>query len=98
MRRLDNKRELVDYFKKNLSKNYTADSLKFALVKQGYSRAAIDQAIEQANKELAENAPKLPKEKPVITYEVYDQNNNPINVEPFTFWEKVVNFFRGRRI
>jgi SOS response regulatory protein OraA/RecX len=97
MRRLDNKRELVDYFKKNLSKNYTAESLKFALINQGYSRAAIDQALEQANKELSENAPKLPKEKPIIKYEVYDQNNKPINVEPFTFWEKVVNFFRGRR-
>jgi hypothetical protein len=98
MRRLSNKRELIDYFKKNLSKSYTADSLKFALIDQGYSRAMIDQAIEQANKEIAETAPKLPQEKPIIRYEVYDHNNKPINVEPFTFWEKIVNFFRGRNI
>lgn len=98
MRRLDNKRELIDYFKKNLSKNYTAESLKFALIKQGYSRAAIDQALEQANKELSERAPKIQKEKPIIRYEVYDQHNKPINVEPFNFWEKVVNFFRGRKL
>ncbi len=96
MRRLDNKRELIDYFKKNLSKNYTSDSLKFALITQGYSRAAINQAIDQANKEISETAPKLPKEKPIIKYEVYDQNNKPLNVEPFTFWERFVNFFRGR--
>jgi hypothetical protein len=98
MRRLDYKRELVDYFKKNLSKNYTVEPLKFALINQGYSRAAIDQALEQANKELSEKAPKIQKEKPIIRYAVYDQNNKPINVEPFTFWEKVVNFFRGRKL
>ena len=96
MRRLDNKRELVEYFKKNLSKNYTADSLRFALIRQGYSKVAIDLAIEQANKEISEKAPKLTKEKPIIKYEVYDQNNRPIQIEPFTFWEKIVNFFRGR--
>ena len=37
MRRLDHKRELVEYFKKNLAKNYTEESLKFALMNQGYS-------------------------------------------------------------
>ena len=96
MRRLDNKRQLVEYFKKNLSKNYTPDTLKFALIDQGYSRSVIDEAIEIAYKELAEKAPIL-KEKPVIKYEVYDQNNNPIKVDPFTSWEKVVNLFRGRK-
>lgn len=96
MRRLDNKRQLVEYFKKNLSKNYTPDTLKFALITQGYSRAVIDEAIDIANKELAERAPVL-KEKPVIRHEVYDLNDNPIQVEPFNAWEKVVNFFRGRK-
>jgi len=95
MRRLDNKRQLVEYFKKNLSKNYTPDTLKFALIDQGYSRSVIDEALEEAHKELAETAPIL-KEKPIIKYELYDQNDNPINVEPFTVWEKMVNFFRGR--
>ena len=96
MRRLDNKRELVDYFKKNLAKNYTAEALKFALLKQGYSRVMIEQALEQANKEMAAKAPVI-KEKPIIKYEIYDQNDKPIKIEPFTFWEKVINFFRGRK-
>jgi hypothetical protein len=96
MRRLDNKRELVDYFKRNLSKNYTVEALKFALERQGYSRVMIEQAIEQANKEIAERAPVI-KEKPVIKHEYYDENNKPIQVEPFNFWEKIVNFFRGRK-
>jgi hypothetical protein len=54
MRRLDNKRELIDYFKKNLSKNYTEESLKYALMRQGYSLVMIEQALEQANKEISE--------------------------------------------
>lgn len=96
MRRLDHKRQLIEYFKKNLKKGYTVDSLKYALIEQGYSRAAVDDAIKEANKELSEKAPVL-KEKPVIKYEVYDEKNNPIHVEPFTRWEKVKNFFKGNR-
>jgi len=96
MRRLDNKRQLINYFKKNLSKHYTPDTLKFALIAQGYSRAIIDQAIEIANKELAEKAPVL-KERPVIKYELYDQHNKPIKMEPFNLWEKVKFFFKGRK-
>ncbi len=96
MRRLDHKRQLIEYFKKNLSKNYTEESLKFALVKQGYSRAAIDQALEQTHKEIAEKAPVL-KEKPVIKYEIYNENNEPIKVDPFNTWEKIKFFFKGRK-
>ncbi|PJE81190.1 hypothetical protein COU58_03815 [Candidatus Pacearchaeota archaeon CG10_big_fil_rev_8_21_14_0_10_32_42] len=96
MRRLDNKRQLVDYFKKNLAKNYTEESLEFALVSQGYSRVAIEEALIQAHKEIAEKAPLL-KEKPVIKYSLYNENNEPVHVEPFTFWEKVKFFFRGKK-
>ena len=96
MRRLEYKEQLVDYFMKNLSKNYTADALKFSLVsQQGYSRVVVDQALEEANKRLAEKAPEL-KEKPIIKHQYYDFDNNPITPEPFKFWEKIVNFFRGR--
>lgn len=96
MRRLDNKRELIEYFKKNLSKSYTEESLRVALLRQGYSRVMIDQALGQAHKEISERAPII-KEKPIIKHEYYDENNRPIGIEPFTFWEKVVNFFRGRK-
>lgn len=90
---MDYRRRIVDYFKKNLSKGYTENSLKWALVNQGYSRTDVSRAIEQAHKELAEKAPKI-KEKPKIKYEIYGKDNKPIKVEvrrPFS----IKNFFRN---
>ncbi len=78
---------LKNYLKKNLKKGYTIESLKWALIKQGYSRTAIEKAIEQIHKELAENAPVL-KEKPVINYLVIDENNNPIEIKK-SFWRRI---------
>jgi len=79
------KRKLINYFKKNLAKGYTLDSLKFALMSQGYSRAIVESAIEQANKELAEKAPVL-KEKPKIKYEIIDEYNKPIKIKK-SWWK-----------
>jgi len=84
MRETDYIRKIVDYFKKNLSKGYTIDSLKWALINQGYSRVAIEKAIKQLNRELAEKAPIL-KEKPVIRYEIIDENDNPIKLKKSFF-------------
>ena len=80
------KKNLVDYFKKNLKKGYTSDSLKLALIRQGYSKIIIERAIEQAHKELAEKAPKL-KEKPIIKYEIIDENDQPITIKK-SLWKK----------
>ena len=80
MRRLDYKEQLIDYFKKNLRKGYPSDSLKFSLVNQGYSRTAVDQAFMEANKILAEKAPEF-KEKPMIVYEVLDENNKSVKLK-----------------
>ncbi len=85
-------RKLVNYIKKNLSKGYTLESLKWALEMQGYSRSAINRAVKIANEELAKKAPIL-KEKPVIKVE-----REPILDEVFpekpSFKEKVKGFFR----
>jgi hypothetical protein len=81
------KRKIITYFKKNLAKGYTSDSLKFALMSQGYSRAIVEAAIEQANKELAEKAPVL-KEKPVIKYEIIDEYNKPIKIHK-PWWKRL---------
>jgi len=86
MRENDYRRQLVNYFKKNLSKGYTPDSLKLVLVNQGYSRTAVEKALEQAHKELAEEAPKL-KEKPRIKYEIIDEDDNPIIIKK-PWWRK----------
>lgn len=63
----DHVQQLADYFKKNLSKGYTLDSLKFSLLNQGYSRISVNKAIELANQQLAAVAPPM-KEKPQIIY------------------------------
>lgn len=65
--------QLADYIKKNLSKGYTEDSLKFSLINQGYSRTSVEKALEMANKQLAENAPKM-VEKPSVKYEVINDD------------------------
>jgi hypothetical protein len=82
MREAEQLKKLTDYLKKNLKKGYTTDSLKWALIGQGYSRTAVDKAIEQTNKELAKEAPVL-KEKPTIIHEVIDENNMPVKKKGF---------------
>jgi len=57
----------------------------------------VDEAFIEATKELSERAPVL-KEKPVIRHEVYDMNDNKINIEPFTFWEKIGFLIKGRKL
>ncbi len=88
MEKTDYKRKLIDYLKKNLTKGYTLDSLKFALINQGYSRAIVGIAIEKANKELAEKAPII-REKPIIKYEIIDENDNPITIKK-SFWKRIL--------
>ena len=89
----DYRKRIVNYFKKNLSKGYTEESLKWALVNQGYSRTDVSRALERVHKELAEKAPEI-KEKPKIKYEIYDKDNKLIKVEvrrPFS----IKNFLRN---
>jgi len=80
----DYRRKLVNYFKKNIAKGYTTDSLRFALQDQGYSKTAVEAALDQANKELAEKAPVL-KEKPKIKYEIIDEYDKPIKIKKSFF-------------
>lgn len=88
----NNVKRLAKYIKKNISKGYTLDSLRWALVSQGYSRPIIERAIEQANKELAEQAPII-KEKPVIEHQIIDENNNSVNIKK-SLWERIVSYFK----
>ena len=89
----DNKtpsQQLADYILKNLKKGYTLDSLRFSLVSQGYSKISVENAIELANKKLAEHIQPI-KEKPTITYKIIKDDEEPILVEPKkeSFWDKV---------
>ena len=83
----DYKSKLVNYFKKNLIKGYTPDSLRFALMSQGYSRTAVETALEQANVELAKKAPVL-KEKPKIRYEIIDEYDKPVQIKK-PWWKRL---------
>ena len=98
MKNVGHRRNIIDYFRKNLSKGYTEESLKWALINQGYSRTEISKSLEQLHKELEEKAPEI-KEKPKIKYEIYDMDNKLIKIEtrkPFSwedFFRKIRNLF-----
>jgi hypothetical protein len=83
MREAEFIRQLVDYFKKNLPKGYTPDSLKFALQRQGYSRTMVDKALQMANEEMAASAPVI-KEEPKIVYEVEE-----VKPAKKSFWKRL---------
>lgn len=85
---------LKEYFKKNLKKGYTAESLKWALVNQGYSKTIVEQALEKANEEMSQKAP-IVKEKPRIRYQIYDENNNPIEITKSKRKSPWRRFFEG---
>jgi hypothetical protein len=83
------KGNVVEYLKRNLKKGYTEEALRWALVNQGYSRSVVDASINQANKEMADVAP-IVKEKPKITYNVYDEQDNPVFVKlKKPFWKRI---------
>jgi hypothetical protein len=81
-------RKIIEYFKKNLKKGYTPESLKWALISQGYPRVSVDKALEFANQELAKAAPLL-REKPVIRYEVIDSEGKPVELKK-SFWRRLL--------
>lgn len=81
------RKKLINYFKKNISKGYTPDTLKWALVNQGYSRIVVENALEDANKELAKTAPIL-KEKPKIIHQIIDEYDRPIEIKK-SWWKQI---------
>jgi hypothetical protein len=84
IKRRDMMTDIAGYFKKNLKKGYTKESLKWALINQGYSRIEVDKAIRQAEEELASEAPML-KSRPEIERKV-----EPVSEEPKKgFWKKL---------
>lgn len=86
MRDSEYKKRIVDYVKKNLRKGYTLESLKWALVDQGYSRTLVDMAIKDANLELSKEAPVL-SEKPMITHEIVGENGESVEVKK-SWWRR----------
>ncbi len=93
--------ELVSHIKKNLSKEYKEDSLRWALINQGYPRTTVDRAMNQAIKEIesehkVQEAKRKESERPKITYQLYDENNNLVKSKNIkgspsrsSFWKKL---------
>jgi hypothetical protein len=85
------RRSFIDHLKRTLSKGYKEDSLRWALINQGYADVIINKAMEQAKKELAdEEKERLDREKPKITYKIYDENNKPVKLGKRPFWRRIL--------
>ena len=67
--------QLTNYIKKNIVKGYTPETLKYALISQGYSKSAIEKAMVQANQEMADTVPEM-NEKPRITHKILTDKEN----------------------
>ena len=82
--------QLVEHIKKNLTKGYNQDTLRFSLISQGYSKITVDNALERANKELSNRVPEV-KEKPKIIYKIIGEDNKPIKVltPRKGFWKRI---------
>lgn len=96
LRESDYIQQLANYIKKNLSKGYTTDSLRWALVNQGYSRTAVSHAVNTANEQLSREAPKM-IEKPVIKVipnPDLEIQEKIAQAEKKSFWEKIKSWFR----
>lgn len=61
--------ELAEYVEKNLKKGYTKESLKWALINQGYSKLEVEKSMRRVEEKMAAKAPIL-KTRPTINYEV----------------------------
>lgn len=82
---MENKRRnLIEQAKKNISKGYDPETLKWALIEQGHSKSEVKEILETANKELETEKPKTEekKEVPKIRHELYGSDNKPIRL-PF---------------
>ncbi|MBI2451836.1 hypothetical protein HYV50_02020 [Candidatus Pacearchaeota archaeon] len=76
--------DITAYIKKNLKKGYTQESLRWALINQGYSKIEVEKAIKLADEEFAQEAPIL-KTKPEIKYEVVE----PKHEAKKSFWKRL---------
>lgn len=88
MKETEHVKKLADYFKKNIKKGYAPDSLKWALVNQGYQKTSVDKALELAHQEMAKEAP-IFHEKPTITHEVIDESGKPVEIKK-SFWKRLL--------
>ena len=79
------RQKLVEYLKRNISKGYDVDSLKWALIRQGNSRTDVESAIDLVKSDIPKKTMQV--EKPEISHRVYDFENNPVFIEKKPWWK-----------
>ena len=80
--------EITSYIKKNLRKGYTKESLRWALIDQGYSKFEVERALKRVDEELAAEAPIL-KTKPDIRHEIIEPQNLSNRLIKKSLWKKL---------
>jgi len=94
---LSKNQELADYIKKNLSKGYDLDSLKYSLLSQGYSRTSVNKAIGLANKQMQNKSSIIIEgEEKEIKYDLIDDDLRKkveFDMENEGFFSKLKRFF-----
>jgi len=83
MRESEYRNKLMDYLRKNMQKGYNTESLRWALVDQGYSRTMVDSAIKEASSEMSKLSAQ--REKPVITHEIVTEE--PAEMPKKSWWK-----------
>lgn len=81
----DYTQQLAEYIKKNISKGYTSESLRWALVSQGHSRVQVDKAVKFATEQMAATAPKM-VEEPVMSQQIQEMTEPE---KKKGFWERL---------
>ena len=78
---------IVDYVKKNLEKGYTKDSLKWALINQGYMKIEVEKAFRIVEEEMPKMPP-LRQEPRQVQVTSTIQVNPEVEQEKVSFWKK----------
>jgi hypothetical protein len=86
------RQRLTEYLRKNLKKGYPVETLRIALINQGYSRQIIDDSIKEVLNQLAKEAPVI-NEKPEIDHEVIIEEPVAAPAKK-SAWRKLVEFFQ----
>ena len=79
---------IVRYIEKNITKGYTPDSLKWALLSQGYTRSEFEKAMKIVTENQAKRLPPM-KEKPIIKIET----EPPIHEKKKSLFGRVKSWF-----
>jgi uncharacterized protein Smg (DUF494 family) len=76
---------IVDYIKKNTGKGYTKDSLKWALINQGYMKIEVEKAFKIAEEEMNRTPISRPQAIPVQPAPTMQIEPEP---EKVSFWKR----------